>query len=62
MPGGKVCWWGGWGGSLGVMDLDRGVTITYTMNKMEQGTLGNSRVQEYVKAIYEVLDKTAIGL
>ncbi|KAL2862430.1 serine hydrolase domain-containing protein [Aspergillus lucknowensis] len=57
MPTGRrVCFWGGWGGSLAVMDLDRGVTFTYAMNRMEQGTLGNSNAHAYIKAVYKVLD------
>ncbi|GIJ85902.1 hypothetical protein Asppvi_004769 [Aspergillus pseudoviridinutans] len=56
MPQGKVCFWGGWGGSLAIMDLDRKVTITYTLNKMGSGTLGNPRGEAYVKAVYAALD------
>ncbi|KAL2857295.1 beta-lactamase/transpeptidase-like protein [Aspergillus pseudoustus] len=56
MPKGNVCFWGGYGGSLAVMDVDRRVTITYAMNRMELGTLGNSNAEEYVKAIYKVVE------
>ena len=34
IPDGKICFWGGWGGSMAVMDPGRGATITYVMNKM----------------------------
>ncbi|EAW12865.1 serine hydrolase domain-containing protein [Aspergillus clavatus NRRL 1] len=56
IPQGRVCYWGGWGGSIAIMDVDRKVTITYTMNKMGNGTLGNGRTGEYVKAVYAALD------
>ncbi|KAL2823800.1 beta-lactamase/transpeptidase-like protein [Aspergillus cavernicola] len=56
---GKVCFWGGWGGSMAVMDLDRKVTFTYAMNRMENGTLGNQRAQDYFKAVYAVLEAEA---
>jgi CubicO group peptidase (beta-lactamase class C family) len=56
MPQGKVCFWGGWGGSLAIMDFDRKVTITYTLNKMGSGTMGNGRTEAYVKAVYAALD------
>ncbi|KAI9367664.1 beta-lactamase/transpeptidase-like protein [Aspergillus egyptiacus] len=56
MPRGQVCFWGGWGGSIALMDLERRVTFTYAMNKMELGTLGNSRATDYIKAVYEVLE------
>ncbi|RLL93581.1 hypothetical protein CFD26_101025 [Aspergillus turcosus] len=56
VPSGKVCYWGGWGGAIAIMDLDRGVTITYALNKMGSGTLGNPRTEAYVKAVYAALD------
>ena len=49
---GRVCFWGGWGGSILIMDLDRRMTIGYAMNKMGMGTLGNANTEAYVKAIY----------
>lgn len=55
LPNGRVCFWGGWGGSIIIMDLDKKMTIAYTMNSMEDGTLGNSRTVDYVKAVYEVM-------
>ncbi|KAI7267938.1 hypothetical protein KC345_g7790 [Hortaea werneckii] len=55
IPKGKVCFWGGWGGSMVVMDLDRRMTITYVMNKMGGGLLGNDRTAEYYKAIYNAV-------
>jgi len=51
VPDGKVCWWGGWGGSLAVMDLDRRATFAYVMNKMGGGTTGTSRTVGYASAI-----------
>ncbi|KAL6704673.1 hypothetical protein ACN47E_007955 [Coniothyrium glycines] len=54
LPDGRVCTWGGWGGSIVIMDLDRRLTISYAMNKMENAGLGNARTKEYVKAIYKV--------
>ncbi|KAL4864442.1 hypothetical protein BDV12DRAFT_11836 [Aspergillus spectabilis] len=57
IPEGKICYWGGWGGSLAIMDLDRGVTFTYAMNKMENGTLGNSNTEAYVREVYRVLNE-----
>ncbi|PLB54128.1 beta-lactamase [Aspergillus steynii IBT 23096] len=53
IPEGRLCYWGGYGGSFGLMDLDRKMTITYTMNKMEMGTLGNSNTVKYVTGVYE---------
>ncbi len=39
----RTCFWGGWGGSLVVNDLDARMTIAYMMNKMGEGTLGDLR-------------------
>jgi CubicO group peptidase (beta-lactamase class C family) len=61
VPTGKICFWGGWGGSLAIMDLERGMTLTYAMNKMENGTLGNSNAEAYTRAVYEVIRKQGIG-
>ena len=37
LPSGRASFWGGWGGSMVVMDLDRRLTITYMMNRMAPG-------------------------
>jgi CubicO group peptidase (beta-lactamase class C family) len=55
LPGGRICLWGGWGGSIGLMDCDRHLTISYVMNKMENVGIGSDRTKAYVKAIYAAL-------
>ncbi len=54
-PGERVCFWGGWGGSVVLMNPDRRTTAAYVMNKMGQGTLGNQRTGRYAKLIYEAI-------
>jgi CubicO group peptidase (beta-lactamase class C family) len=56
LPEGRVAWWGGWGGSLAIMDLDRRLTISYMMNRMGAGLLGSERAESYVRAVYAALD------
>lgn len=56
IPDGRICFWGGWGGSVMIMDLDRRMTITYTMNKMGPGTLGNENTELFVQEIYKVVN------
>jgi CubicO group peptidase (beta-lactamase class C family) len=56
LPEGRVAWWGGWGGSLVIMDLDRRLTFSYMMNKMGAGLLGSERAESYVRAVYAALD------
>ena len=44
MPiGPRACYWGGFGGSVVVMDLDAQLTVAYMMNKMELGSSSNAR-------------------
>jgi CubicO group peptidase (beta-lactamase class C family) len=56
VPPGRTFFWGGWGGSLVVLDLDRRLTISYVMNKMASGILGSDRTEAYVRAAYAALD------
>jgi CubicO group peptidase (beta-lactamase class C family) len=55
IPDEKICFWGGWGGSVIIMDLGRRMTISYMMNKMGPGIIGSDRSARYVQAIYEAL-------
>ena len=40
LPEGRVCCWGGAGGSLVMIDVDRRMTFAYVMNKMAPGVVG----------------------
>jgi CubicO group peptidase (beta-lactamase class C family) len=55
LPGGRICFWGGWGGSMIVCDLDRRLTIAYVMNRMGAGIVGSTRAEAYLRAIYASL-------
>jgi len=55
IPDDKICFWGGWGGSVIIMDLGRRMTISYMMNKMGPGIIGSDRSEQYVRAIYDVV-------
>jgi CubicO group peptidase (beta-lactamase class C family) len=55
IPDGNICFWGGWGGSLIIMDTDRRMTIAYMMNKMGAGVIGSDRGAEYVKTVYDAV-------
>lgn len=55
---GRIAFWGGWGGSIVIMDLERRMTVAYVMNKMEMTVLGNERTKEYVRAVYEAVKAT----
>ncbi|CAN5291345.1 EstA family serine hydrolase [soil metagenome] len=64
IPAGRRCFWGGYGGSLILNDLDNSMTVAYVMNKMAleyaPGTrrtrpCGDSRTDAYLDAIYAAL-------
>lgn len=56
LPAGrKVCFWGGWGGSAVVNDLDNRMTVTYMMNRMAEGLLGDDRGFSLVRAAFDAV-------
>ncbi|WP_231498043.1 serine hydrolase domain-containing protein [Pseudonocardia halophobica] len=57
VPTGRVCWWGGWGGSVIVMDQSRALTVSYTPNRMAAGSgvLTFERTKRYLDAVYSAL-------
>jgi CubicO group peptidase (beta-lactamase class C family) len=52
----KICVWGGWGGSLVINDLDNRMTITYVMNRMEGGLVGDFRGSALVEAAFAAVE------
>jgi CubicO group peptidase (beta-lactamase class C family) len=54
-PNKRAFFWGGWGGSLAVIDLDARVSIAYVMNRMEPNLMGDPRGAGIVKAAFESL-------
>ena len=55
LPQGRVCYWGGLGGSLIVVNLDRQLTFSYAMNKPEGGIIGSDRGNSYMRALVQSL-------
>jgi CubicO group peptidase (beta-lactamase class C family) len=41
--GSHACFWGGWGGSIVVIDLDARLVVSYVMNRMAMALLGDTR-------------------
>jgi len=54
-PNERVCFWGGWGGSLAVTDVDAKLTVSYVMNRMEANLVGEMRGGILVMAAYRSL-------
>jgi len=53
---GKKCYWGGWGGSIILNDLDNKITFSYMMNRMQAGLVGNETSLALLAALTEILD------
>jgi len=54
-PNPRACFWGGWGGSIIVNDLDARMSVAYVMNRMGEGTLGDLRGASVVMAAFASL-------
>jgi CubicO group peptidase (beta-lactamase class C family) len=54
-PNNRAFFWGGWGGSLAVIDLETRASIAYVMNRMEANLMGDPRGAGVNKAAHECL-------
>ena len=56
MPlGPRACYWGGYGGSVVIIDQDAELVVCYVMNRMESGLVGDLRGTNIVAATVEGL-------
>ena len=53
LPDGKYAYWGGWGGSSIVVDVDRKISFAYVMNRMDEGLLGDTRGIDLAIAVFD---------
>ena len=58
-PNKNVCYWGGWGGSLALIDQDERMSFSYVMNRMEVGLTGDLRSYNLGQAIYGCLSQSS---
>jgi len=49
-PGRRVCYWGGWGGSMVWLDFDRQMVVAYAMNRMSDGSFIGDRTRALIGA------------
>lgn len=54
IPNERICFWGGWGGSLVVMHPESRTTFSYVMNKMGPGIIGSARAEQYYRALPQI--------
>lgn len=57
-PSPRTVFWGGWGGSLVINDLENSLTVAYVMNRMGEGTVGDLRGAAIIGAAYASLGGT----
>lgn len=51
----RLAYWGGWGGSIVINDLDLGLTVVYVMNNMLEGLVGDERGAALTLAAFEAV-------
>ena len=54
-PNPNIAYWGGWGGSTAVIDLDARLCISYVMNRMEGNLMGDLRGFKLLQAAHRSL-------
>ncbi len=55
LPNPRTGFWGGWGGSLAIIDMDLNLSYSYVMNKMEASLTGDPRGAGPLLATYGIL-------
>jgi CubicO group peptidase (beta-lactamase class C family) len=55
LPNNRTMFWGGWGGSLALIDLENQTSIAYVMNKMADSLVGDTRGASLAAATYASL-------
>ncbi len=57
LAGEQCAFWGGWGGSTILVDLERRLSLSYVMNRMEPGILGDPRGTQLRDAVYASIEE-----
>lgn len=55
IPEGRICFWGGWGGSIVIIDTERRLCLAYMMNKMAPGLIGGPNAAALVETLYRIV-------
>lgn len=55
LPNERCCYWGGWGGSLAIIDMENKLSFSYVMNKMGDTTTGDPRGAGPLLATYAAM-------
>jgi CubicO group peptidase (beta-lactamase class C family) len=57
-PNERAFFWGGWGGSIALIDLDARMSVAYVMNRMEGNLMGDVRGGALVLSAFNCLEKS----
>lgn len=57
-PGARIAFWGGQGGSIGLVDFDRRMSIAFVMNRWLMGPYALVRGHRIIAAVYEALARS----
>jgi CubicO group peptidase (beta-lactamase class C family) len=55
-PNDNACYWGGWGGSSILVDQDARLSVSFVMNRMFEGLLGDPRSYNLVQTVYKCME------
>lgn len=53
LPGGRTCWWTGYGGAIVVNDADTRTTFAYAPNRLVEHMVSSPRTDGYVRAAFD---------
>lgn len=56
-PNPHIAFWGGWGGSTVIVDQDARLCVSYVMNRMESGLMGDPRGFGITQAVYDSMGR-----
>ena len=51
----RICFWGGWGGSVIINDLDRRMSFAFMMNRMAEGIIGGATAATLLTEAYAAI-------
>lgn len=55
LPNSNSCYWGGYGGSVAIIDMDAQTSFSYVMNRMEGTTTGDARGFALIMATWQAM-------
>jgi CubicO group peptidase (beta-lactamase class C family) len=61
-PNPRTCYWGGWGGSLALIDFDANLVVAFAMTKMNSTTTGDTRTVALSGAVYESIADLGVAV